>query len=117
MSKTIYSKVRRPGRGYKFREHTVQELVDMLKSFPQNARVLFFNLNDRSSYCPLVALTAARLSPELPDSESDSTMCGPFRELKTGQVNTVFISALVGERPVDTDTSSRENSVITTNRK
>ncbi len=105
MSKTIYSKVRRPGRGHKFQEHTVAELIATLKSFPSNARILFFNLNDRSSYCPLVALTAARLSPELPASESDSTMCGPFRELKTGQVNTVFISALVGERPVDADIS------------
>lgn len=97
--KTIYSKVRKPGHGHQFREHTVAELISMLKAFPPNARVLLFDLNTPSHYYAPVALSAASLPPESrrpKSSGSNETPHIPLQGSKRGPINAVFISALVG---------------------
>lgn len=112
-SNTIYGRVSRPGSGHKLEKHTVAEFIEILKSFPLDARILLRNANDRSSYCPLTAITGECLSPLEPSSTSDS----PFRVMKNGQINTVVINAIVGGTRVDNDTPPTQSEETSEDKK
>jgi len=98
MEKTIFGQVLKPGRGHSFREHTVEVLINILRTFPPDALILLPDLNKKSCYRPLGALIGAHLFPDPHDSESLTR--GSFRELNNGPINAVLISTMVGKSSI-----------------